>query len=223
MSEAAKKGSQKWIQKLVNEKPELLNLQIRRNLKFSEDENIQWLSPLKSDRYAEYRDQAFINLLDVELKQTPLAQFWPKGGPQWDALGKSSSKKLFLVEAKSHISELISTLKARNPNSERRITESLKETRDHLGSETDFDWSRGFYQYANRLAYLYLLRKNQLPAYLVFVYFVNDLEMRGPTTIHEWKGAIELLHSYLGIRKHQLQKFITEIFIDVNDLNNVDA
>jgi hypothetical protein len=223
MSEAAKKGSQKWIQKLVNEKPELLNLQIRRNLKFSEDENIQWLSPLKSDRYAEYRDQAFINLLDVELKQTPLAQFWPKGGPQWDALGKSSSKKLFLVEAKSHISELISTLKARNPNSERRITESLKETRDHLGSETDFDWSRGFYQYANRLAYLYLLRKNQLPAYLVFVYFVNDLEMRGPTTIHEWKGAIELLHSYLGVRKHQLQKFITEIFIDVNDLNNVDA
>jgi len=223
MSEAAKKGSQKWIQKLVNEKPELLNLQIRRNLKFSEDENIQWLSPLKSDRYAEYRDQAFINLLDVELKQTPLAQFWPKGGPQWDALGKSSSKKLFLVEAKSHISELISTLKARNPNSERRITESLKETRDHLGSDTDFDWSRGFYQYANRLAYLYLLRKNQLPAYLVFVYFVNDLEMRGPTTIHEWKGAIELLHSYLGVRKHQLQKFITEIFIDVNDLNNVDA
>lgn len=223
MSEAAKKGSQKWIQKLVNEKPELLNLQIRRNLKFSEDENIQWLSPLKSDRYAEYRDQAFINLLDAELKQTPLAQFWPKGGPQWDALGKSSSKKLFLVEAKSHISELISMLKARNPNSERRIIESLKETRDHLGSETDFDWSRGFYQYANRLAYLYLLRKNQLPAYLVFVYFVNDLEMRGPTTIHEWKGAIELLHSYLGIRKHQLQKFITEIFIDVNDLNNVDA
>jgi hypothetical protein len=222
MLEVAKKGSQKWIQKLVNEKPELLNLQIRRNLELSEDENIQWLSPLRSDRYAEYRDQAFLKLLDLELKQTSLAQFWPRGGPRWDALGKSSSK-LFLVEAKSHISELISTLKAKNPNSERRITESLKETMDHLGSETDFDWSRGFYQYANRLAYLYLLRKNQLPAYLVFVYFVNDLEMRGPTTIHEWKGAIELLHSYLGIRKHQLQKFITKIFIDVNDLNNVDA
>jgi hypothetical protein len=223
MSEAAEKGSQKWIQKLVDEKPELLNLQIRRNLELSEDEEIQWLSPLKSDRYAEYRDRAFINLFDVELKQTPLGQFWPRGGPQWDALGKSSLEKLFLVEAKSHISELISTSKAENENSVKRIAKSLEETKHYLSSETGFDWSSGFYQYANRLAHLYLLRKNQLPAYLVFVYFVNDLEMRGPTTIYEWKGAIALLHSYLGIRRHKLQKFISEIFIDVNDLNNVDA
>jgi hypothetical protein len=218
---AAKKGSQKWLQKLVNEKPELLDQQIRKNLKLCESEDIYWLSPLKNDLYSEYRDQAFIKLFDVELKQTPLAQFWPRGGPQWDALGKSSSEKLFLVEAKSHISELISTLKAENENSVKRIAKSLEATKHYLSSETEFDWSSGFYQYANRLAHLYLLRKNQLPAYLVCVYFVNDLEMRGPATIYEWKGAIELLHSYLGIRKHKLQKFITEIFIDVNDLNSV--
>ena len=37
------------------------------------------------------------------------------------------------------------------------------------------DWSHCFYQYANRLAHLYLLREsNGLDAFLVFVYFVDD-------------------------------------------------
>ena len=54
----AKKGSQKWIQKLINDKPEILNSQIWSTLNFSEKEHIQWFSPLKNDDYAEYRDQA---------------------------------------------------------------------------------------------------------------------------------------------------------------------
>jgi hypothetical protein len=44
---AAKKGSQKWIQKLINEKPDLLNKQLRMKLDMLEDEEIEWLSPLK--------------------------------------------------------------------------------------------------------------------------------------------------------------------------------
>jgi len=212
------KGSQKWIQKLINEKPELLDLQIRRNLNFPEDEDIKWLSPSKDDEYAEYCNQDFINLLGVKLKKVPLANFWPRRGPQWDGLGRSCSGKLFLVEAKSHIQELISTLQAKDQNSVRKIRRSLEETRHFLNANPQIDWSHSFYQYANRLAHLYLLRQNQLPAYLVFVYFINDLEMKGPTTIEEWKGAIKLLHSYWGIGRHKLQNFITEVFIDVSCL-----
>jgi len=178
----AEKGSQKWIQKLVNDKPEILNSQIWSTLNFSEKENIQWLSPQKNDDYAEYRDQAFLKLLNVKLKKLPLDEFWPKGGPQWDALGRSTSGKLFLVEAKSHIRELISTLHAKNKNSVKRILKSLREVKNYLGSNMDFDWSKGFYQYTNRLAHFYLLRKNGLNAYLVFVYFINDLQVKGPTT-----------------------------------------
>ncbi len=38
-----------------------------------------------------------------------------------------------------------------------------------------YNLTKGFYQYINRLAHLYLLRVlNKIPAYLVFVYFVND-------------------------------------------------
>ena len=82
----------------------------------------------------------------------------------------------------------------------------------------EIDWSCGFYQYVNRLAHLYLLRQNELPAHLLFVDFINDFEMKGPTTIHEWKGAIELLHSYLGIRRHKLKNFVADVFIDISCL-----
>jgi len=212
------KGSQKWIQKLINEQPEHLNSQIRIELNLPRDEHIQWLSPLKDDDYSEYRDQEFLDLLGVKLKEKPLADFWPKRGPQWDALGKSSSGKLLLVEAKSHIRELISTMQAKDHDSARKIRKSLQETKRFLGSKAEFDWSCGFYQYVNRLAHLYLLRENRLQAHLLFVYFINDLEMKGSTTIHEWKGAIELLHSCLGIRRHKLQNFVADLFIDVSCL-----
>jgi len=214
----AEKGSQKWLQKLVNEKPRFLNSEIVKELKLPKEEEIIWLSPLKEDDYAEYRDQAFLDRLGLKLQCLSLNDFWPKGGPQWDALGKSSLGKLFMVEAKSHIRELISTLQAKEEDSARRIYVSLEETKRFLNSKAETDWSHGFYQYVNRLAHLYLLRQNQLPAYLIFVYFINDFEMQGPTTIHEWKGAIELLHSYLGIRRHKLQKFVADVFIDISRL-----
>lgn len=212
------KGSKKWIQKLVNEKSEILNNYLRQ-LHFLANEEARWLSPRKEDDYAEYRDQDFINTLGIELKGVPLSCFWPRGGPQWDALGKSSKGKLFLVEAKSHIPEIISTMRAKDDESMAKIRSSLEETRKFLRSKPKIDWTLGFYQYTNRLAHLYLLRKlNNLPAYLIFIYFINDREMNGPSTIGEWKAATKLLNVYMGTEKHILQKSIGEIFIDVNSL-----
>jgi len=215
----AEKGSQKWLQVLVNEKPEILNTMIRSSLNFAENESIEWRSPLQCDDYAEYRDQAFLDRLDAKLEKVPLQQFWPNRGPQWDALARTSTGKLLLVEAKSHISELISSIHAKDKESIRKIKESLKETRKHLNSTAKVDWTQGFYQYTNRLAHLYLLReKNNKPAYLIHVYFLNDVEMGGPGTIHEWEGAINLQKTFLGIRKHKLQKYTRDLFIDVHNL-----
>lgn len=52
----------------------------------------------------------------------------------------------------------------------------------------------------------------------MLVYFVNDTEMDGPKTKTEWQGAIKLLHSYLGIGKHKLSKYIADVFVDVREL-----
>jgi hypothetical protein len=214
----AKRGSQKWIQKLVNEKSHILDSQIHKALNLSKEETIHWLSPLQDDNYAEYRDDAFLNRLDIMLENVSLADFWPKGGPQWDALGKSSKGKLFLVEAKSHIGELISDLHAKDKASISRIKASIEDIKLRLNARKGTDWTKNFYQYTNRLAHLRLLRKNNKDAYLVFIYFLNDKEMKGPSTASEWQGAIKLLKAYLGIRKHKLSKYIIDLFIDVNQI-----
>jgi len=214
----AKRGSQKWIQILVNEKPHVLNSHIARELDLSENDLIDWLSPLKPKGYAEYFDHACLEKLGVKLNRRPLKGFWPKNGPHWDALGKTTvSKKLLLVEAKSHINELISSVRA-SPASLKKIKESLDETRNFLNSKSAPDWTVGFYQYMNRLAHLYLFRQNDLQAYLVFVYFLNDVEMSGPATAEEWRAALDLLHAYLGLGRHKLQKYIVKIFIDVSKI-----
>ena len=213
------KGSQKWIQKLVNEKSDLLNSLIKIQLNLSDTDTITWLSPLAEDGYSEYQDQAFLDLLNITLSKISLSDFWPLKGPVWDGLGKSKTGRVFLVEAKSHISEVLSPGTGAGVKSLRKIKKSLDDTKTFLHSNSEHDWSSIFYQYTNRLAHLYLLRElNEVPAYLVFVYFVNDNEMNGPQSIDEWNGALSLLMSYLGIGRHRLKKYIADIFIDVGML-----
>lgn len=52
----------------------------------------------------------------------------------------------------------------------------------------------------------------------LFVYFINDLRIKGPTTVFEWKGAIKLLHLCLGIGRHKLREYIANVFVDINQL-----
>lgn len=216
---SALKGSQKWIQKFVNEKSDLLNSLIRTQLDLPSAERIRWHSPIAEDGFAEYRDQAFLDLLDIKLSKISLSDFWPLKGPVWDGLGKSETGEVFLIEAKSHIPELLSPGTGAGVKSLRKIKKSLDETKSFLNSNSEHDWTSTFYQYTNRLAHLYLLRAlNEVPAYLVFVYFVNDKEMNGPQSINEWNGALSLLTSYLLIGRHRLKKYIVDIFIDVEML-----
>jgi hypothetical protein len=56
----AVRGSQKWIQKLVNERPVLLNSFICTQLDLPDTDTIIWRSPVTEDGYAEYPDEGFL-------------------------------------------------------------------------------------------------------------------------------------------------------------------
>lgn len=212
----AKRGSQKWIQRVINDTPEFFDSSIRKQLTLPDNEIITWHSPLKNDEYAEYQDEAFLQLLDIELPEVPLKDFWPSRGPVWDALGRTDSGKVFLVEAKAHIPEMLSPGTQAGEKSLEKIRDSLDKTKRYMGSRSGNDWSSTFYQYTNRLAHLYLLRVlNNIPAYLLFVHFINDTDMNGPETEDEWSGAIKELHSHLGIEKNKLSGYVVDVFIDV--------
>ena len=218
-------GSEKWLQKLVNECPHLLDGAIRHKLKPSPGK-IQWLSPLADDDYSEYSDQEFLNKLEISLPKFPLDKFWPKKGPHWDGLGKTDRGQILLIEAKSHVDELVNSAGASDASME-EILHSLNETKQriHRVSKKAVPWHIGVYQYANRLAHLYLLRVlNRLDAYLVLLCFLNDKEREAgdthvPATPAEWEAVIIHQERLMGIRqRHPLSDRIIHAFIDVNDI-----
>ena len=211
--QASPKGSQRWLQWLVNDASELFDRQIGLG-------RIDWRSPLRDDDFAEYRDQDFLNLLSIELRKRPLASFWPRQGPQWDALGRAPSGEVILVEAKAHVNELYSPpMGASAESSREQIKTSLGETSQGLGVLGGHDWWKRFYQYANRLAHAYLLdRLNGVPARLVFLYLVGDADVGGPTSRAEWQTVIHTVHAELGLLA--LPAFAMDVFIDVRSFGS---
>lgn len=219
----ASRGSQKWIQALVNRAPHLLDRAIAPHLNLSPTDRILWLSPLAGDAYAEYRDEMLLSKIEARAEAAPLSGFWPTRGPQWDALGRTSRGEPLLIEAKAHIPELLSPPTQATGTSLRMIRTSLNRVKWAVGSRAAADWDRIYYQYTNRLAHLHFLRNlNRIPAYLIFVYLLNDADMQGPKTAEEWAGAIRLVHAQLGIGEARLTKAfagaVIDVFIDVADI-----
>ena len=166
-------------------------------------------------RVRQYRDQAFLDRLAITLPKRPLLSFWPRGEPQWDALGRAQSGDVVLVEAKAHVNELYSPASAASAESSiARIRLSLRETAAHLGVPDGFDWSRQFYQYANRIAHAHLLHTlNDIPTKLVFLYFVGDADVNGPTSREDWEAGIHVVHQSLQLQT--LPPYVLDVFIDV--------
>lgn len=202
------KGSLRWIQHLVNQHSEMLNDAIGLG-------PVAWRSPRADDGYAEYRDQAFVDRLGLTLSKRRLDDFWPSGGPQWDALGRAASGEAVLVEAKAHVPELLSSPTQASDESAKTIRASLAEAASALGAVPGTDWSQRFYQYANRLAHAWFLAQvNGVPVRLAFVHFIGDADMDGPPSRREWEAALMVLHEALGLRG-RIPQYVTEIFIDV--------
>lgn len=215
----AVKGSQFWLQTLVNQYPEPINKAIGEKIG---ERDIDWLSPVADDAYAEYRDQACLDRLGVRLGSVSLPEFWPALGPRWDGLARTRAGKILLVEAKSTFGELRSPpIRPKADEAHRRLRRSLDEAKHGLGASPDGKWTseNAYYQYANRLAFFYLLRKlNGLPVHLIFVYFVNDSTVKGPTTRERWMKALERIHKVLGLDTYPLSPFIHDVFFDVSTI-----
>lgn len=211
-------GSLLDIQILVNNFPDLLTNKIRSEIGISSD-SIDWVSPQRDDDFAEYRDNGFLDKLGITSLKTRLDRFWPKKGPQWDALGRGNKPEYFLVEAKAKIREIVSPPTSASPKSLKLIKQSLDSCKEYLNIKNPTNWAGTFYQYTNRLTHLYFLRTvNRQPAFLVFVYFVGDKSVSGPESIPEWKAALTVLEGSLGLSSHKLKKYIANVFVDVKEI-----
>jgi hypothetical protein len=211
-------GSQKLLQAVVERAPELINNSVRDSLGVPGLTAIRWLSPVGEDGYREYRDEEALGRLGVTLASKPLSGFWPAGGPVWDGLARAETGQVLLVEAKAHIAELASPGSRAGEKSLARIEEAFKVVRAAIAPRSSASWTSTFYQYANRLAFLYLLRENGVDAHLLHVLFLNARDVRGPGEVAEWHGALKLLRASLGLSDHRLQAFVHEVYVDADGI-----
>lgn len=211
------------MQDLVNDNPKYLNRLIlvdSPSLACYALEDPQWVSPLVNENYKEYRGDEFLWPISQASLYKKLREFWPQGGPQWDALaivkGKDGSSGVILVEAKANIPESGDPVYACKAigKSRQKIESSLAIVKEALGVRPEADWMGDYYQYANRLAHLYLLYVIcSVPTWLVFIYFAGGEGVSSPRSVKEWRERISQIQKALGLPKdHQLAQRTVNIF-----------
>ncbi len=194
-------GSQRQIQTYVNERTHALNSAVAQSLSRCDldEKDIHWVSPLAADTYSEYRDSEFLERVGLGLLAPRLLEFWPRGGPCWDALARIEGGCL-LIEAKSHVQEIYGRGCRASPRSKQKIQAAFQATKAWLGISPDIDWTGRLYQSANRYASLYFLREIAgVQAFLVNLYFVGDPIAPTPMTREDWDTEIGCVNRELGI------------------------
>lgn len=204
------RGSLRWIQRAINHGSSSFDPLVLARLPRAR--TIRWLSPLRDDSYAEYRDAAFVARIGYPDLSTALGAFWPTRGPQWDAFGRSDAGQVLLVEAKAHVAEVCSPGTQASGASRDLIARSLASVADSLGAKPLAPWPDAFYQLANRIAHLWFLREQGVDAWLALVDFLGDAEMRGPETEEAWDAAYHVANYVLGLgRRHPLSPYIIHV------------
>ena len=77
-----KYGSQGWLQIAVNRCPTVIDDAIR-DAGIELTGEIEWLSPLESDDFAEYTDGEFMDQLGIQLLQRPLERLGLPSDSRW--------------------------------------------------------------------------------------------------------------------------------------------
>jgi hypothetical protein len=212
------RGSLKWIQRAVNDRSAVLNAPLLPMLK--DARSIAWRSPLRRDDFAEYSDADFLKLIGLEEWSGALAEFWPRRGPQWDALGVSDRGDVLLVEAKAHLAEVCSPATQASAASRDRIQAALSETALAFRAEPRAPWTDVFYQLANRLAHLHFLRSKGVTAWLILSNFIGDLDMKGPQTSREWEAAYLVAYHVMGIHADApLMRYVLHLYPEISELS----
>ena len=217
----ASAGSRLQLQDLINDRSADLHSLLRDASASFHDfsgRDPEWVSPLAEDDYCEYQDGAFLAAVGLERLASNLKSFWPRGGPVWDGLARIRSANgkegVLLVEAKSRRTENAGPDYAcRAERSLGRITQQLETVKASLGVEAGVNWLGDYYQHANRIAHLWFLHAEEIPTWLVYVYFVGDPTIRHPEDLHGWDVALRETDAAVALPdEHPLADSIMRVF-----------
>ena len=65
---------------------------------------------------------------------------------------------------------------------------------------------------------VFFAKLNGLPSKLVFLNFCNAVDVSGPESEEEWRGATRLIHALLGLPDDLSKKGVHHAFVDARPL-----
>ena len=201
-------GSEYHLLDCRRRKPETLDAAILTALGV-EGASIEWLYPTRDGEAKEPAGLGFLRSRSDPRHEAALrtwSTFWPRGRQaSWDGIAIASGPNLpptwLLIEAKANWPEFASP-PCRAGAGLKTIEQALGKVKKRWGVHRFFCWTGSYYQFANRLAALYVLEKHAIPAMLVGVYIYGDQFPDGtpcPATAAEWEPLLEARRRTLGL------------------------
>lgn len=184
----------------------------RRIKSLLEIDNITWLD-FDFDTKETIPDKEIVGLNFLNKREnssviTKWKEEWPQSGNSmnWDLVGftaNESEKTWILIEAKAHLGELKQDCKAKD-ESLAKIEKALAiaAINNNITILDGKPWTRKYYQFANRIYILDFLKRNNIKAKLVNIYFIGDMifkNRKSPQNIEDWQKKLVEMKQYLNV------------------------
>jgi len=189
---------------------------------------ISWLDfDFDSEKAIPDKEIIGLNFLDKKTFETVISTWrkeWPQTGNSmnWDLIGSAENhgeKTWILIEAKAHLGELEQNCGA-SAESLAKIEKALAETAKRNGI-TILDknpWTKKYYQLANRIYVLDLLKRHNIKVKLVNIYFIGDMcskNRKSPQNIVGWQAKLVEMKKYLNIEQLTTLE-IKDLFLEID-------
>lgn len=235
-------GSEWQLLRMLGHHREYFFRELRSQIDLPDNVEIHWLDyPWDSKMISgdgEYIQRNFFEKIPEIFTEEVMSKFekdnfGDKLKQNWDGIFWVKDT-VYIVEAKAHLKEIESNCGAGKKSSS-IIEGYFKETREYFEISSANDWTKTYYQMANRVAFLKLLQSHGVKAKLVNIYFVNGYEKKikdsdsekyytiqnKNTSKDQWRECITKEEDYLGISK-LVGEHIFSVFIDCKKRAEVD-
>jgi len=159
--------------------------------------------------------------------QSDYRNSWPQRGNQmnWDAVGMAGDMYV-LCEAKAHTGEIERGHYLDNTTkSAKQRAKAFNYAKQEIGVQENRDWLHSYYQMANRLYILALLKKYNIRAMLLNIYFCGDKfrNKECPDNRNGWYKTINAEYEALGIKNNSfINERVRHIFLPVDNEDEIE-
>ena len=182
-------------------------------------DEIEWICPTQDGKEYQLNNPKILDRFNIS--HDVFNGYWPQRQPQWDGLAYSSkTSTLYLIEAKSHNTEIARGNKPNDSDNEAKISnyklkcQRLRETEKTIIRSYQYEdaWLHKYYQISNRIAFHLKLKslcptENLNAIKLIFLNFIDDPDWKQEKkqmSEEQWKNKYHKIYLEMGIKDESI-------------------